>query len=652
MNRRVLAVALAVVVAAGTLLTIANSINAISDRVGLRLSREFFDRFGDGYVNVVFVSPYRVKAFKFRVSDFVGRVVEVDVGDVVNDFVDQFKKINISRDPHVVPSISITMYFYRDGKECIANYIYTTVDFFMDRGYSEEDAVKKAEEDPLAMFRRGLLTKPVIEFRPRMPRGSLEPLCTDFSQAIDEFIKRIGGDRNPLEFVNSSVAGLIMDGSSEPQLSILPVAEVKAQTSYFGCILSATQVVWQPLYDSRGSPPRGWLANISSSHPYITDDVKRAMWRWYATNFSKAYYYEVTPNCDTAGKAVDETMTRIYWSTPYRSNILYLTAPGVIKMDDWIAALATSITGFQFLQLQSGLQLIDWKDYKDHLGTQYIDKTLRAPYMGVMWVNPKNKPLTAGIAIATASKKESHKGLAFMGVIIFGESQIQETPPKVFTTSCGGTYCVRYLTLKTTFRYVGDVMAIQYDVEKVSINGKYYWRVRPITAILPGVSVIIDYSSGSSIGAGLADPSALQEVSYALHELTYNVSYRSYNRYLTNVPGGSVVFVDTNNINMSNSLSSGVWNVVLSLALATISTLGPQNALASLMLDIVGGFFSIAYEDLYNVYIAYALEVSVSQPFVTIDSLYISVTKQTLAYTVAEYQNFAPLLVMYHIYVV
>ncbi|MEM3973829.1 MAG: hypothetical protein QW320_05610 [Ignisphaera sp.] len=62
---------------------------------------------------------------------------------------------------------------------------------------------------------------------------------------------------------------------------------------------------------------------------------------------------------------------------------------------------------------------------------------------------------------------------------------------------------------------------------------------------------------------------------------------------------------------MSNSISSGLWNVVISFALATISAFDPQNTLASLMLDVVGGFFSIAYEDLYNVLAIYNFSIAV-----------------------------------------
>lgn len=86
---------------------------------------------------------------------------------------------------------------------------------------------------------------------------------------------------------------------------------------------------------------------------------------------------------------------------------------------------------------------------------------------------------------------------------------------------------------------------------------------------------------------------------------------------------------------MSNSMSSGLW-------------FDPQNTLASLMLNVVGGFFSIAYEDLYNVLAIYNFSIAVfGHVYISTATIYIS--KHTSANIVPDYRTLTPLPVLYHV---
>jgi|GEM_PF-4826650 len=613
-----------------------------TDRIYIEFSDEF-RVYGKGFVNIVVMSPNKWRTYKFSTDDVVGKRIEIDVRDTVKDFLDYYKNLTPGyRGPLFVPTVSVTLFYYNGSQECIASYAYTTRDWFMDQGLDEVEAGKKALQNPMAMLERRFFQAPVIRFRVKMPTGSLKPACTDFTPALKEFMnewsKRLGIENatNSIVVVNMTIPipePLPREKDSAP--SILPT--VKAQT-IGGCTLYGYRIVHKTLYDSRYSPPPGWYANITG----IPDNVKYTIWRWYASNFSVAYLWEQTSTC-TSEYAV--YATALFTCLSLTRDILpcmqglmqYLTAPGIYDMDPWLSVATVA------LGLPGGA---DWRDYKDHLGVKSITVWTWVPYLGIKMYNPYEKPINAYGAIAMAANRKVQRGISFLGIIVWPQSEEQPLSIRTVPLSCAWDRCEHYAVFWTGIRYVGDVMAVMYDVSEETIGGKKYWVVTPVATVLPGVQTLVDYSLGTdtrSIDSSL------------LNSFTYDRSYNTVVILRSNVQPGDRIYRDAPTISISadlgDKLAQLAANIFWVFTLATVSTIaGKASLLAGFFISLIGGFFSYVWEDLYQFAISYAFSIDATG---YCPSVAIYVYKWTLRYRAQVYDKigYVPLLVMYEVYV-
>ena len=611
---------------------------------------EFSDGFrvyGRGFVNIVVVSPNRWRTYKFSTDDVVGKRIEIDVRDTVKDFIDYYRNLTLGyTGPLFVPTISVTLFYYNSSQECIASYAYTTRDWFMDQGLDEVEAGKKALQNPMAMLERRFFLAPVIRFRVKMPTGSLKPICTDFTPALKEFMnewsKRLGIENatNNIVVVNMTIPipePLPRERDSAP--SILPTITAKAQTG--SCTLYGYRIAHKTLYDYRYSPPPGWYANITG----IPDNAKYAIWNWYASNFSIAYLWEQTSTCKSED-AVYATALFICLSISnyvslnscYTYYMWVLTAPGIYYMDAWlnVARIALGIQNY----------FADWRDYKDQLGVNSITHRVLAPYLGIKMYNSYEKPINAYGSIAVSGSKKVQRGISFLGIIVWPQSEEQPLSISTVSLSCVGRWCEHYAVYRTDITYVGDVMAVMYDVSEETIGGKRYWVVTPVATVLPAVQTLVDYSSGTdtrSIDSNL------------LNSFTYERSYNTVVISRSNVQAWERLYRDAPTISISADLGNklvqlGV-NILYAFAMATVSTIaGKASLLAGFLISLIGSFFSYVWEDLYQFAIAYEFNIDAVGycPSVTI-----YVFKWTLRYRAAIYDRigYVPLLVMYEVYV-
>jgi hypothetical protein len=276
-SKRVLAIIIGVLVVAS--ITVAYVFGSgYTDRIYIEFSDEF-RAYGKGFVNIVVMSPYREKMFKFSTDNVVGKRIEIDVRDIVRDFIDYYRNLTPGyRGPIFVPTISVTLFYYNGSQECIASYAYTTRDWFMDQGLDGAEAGKRVWQNPMAMLERRLFQAPVIRFRVKMPTGNLKPICTDFTSALKEFInewnKRLGIENatNNIVVVNMTIPipePLPRERDSTPL--ILPTITAKAQTGY--CKLYGYRIAHKALYDYRYNSPPGWYANITGIPDYLKEAI-------------------------------------------------------------------------------------------------------------------------------------------------------------------------------------------------------------------------------------------------------------------------------------------------------------------------------------------------------------------------------------------
>jgi len=573
--RRMLALAIAVATVA---VVVGSTITwGYSSRLYAEFSTELL-AFGEGFVNVVVHSPRRWLTYSFTVSEVAGRGVELDVGDVVRDFLEYYRSLPRGYEgPVLVPSVSVTMFFYRGSVECVASYVYTTRDYFMERGLDEVEASKKALENPMALFESRLFAKPSIRFRLRMPAGGLEPACVDFTPAIRDFINELGGS-SELETLDKSAT--LLGVGWEMDLPPVPVAEAQAMAG--GCKLYGTSVVYDSLYSERDSPPQGWYTSMYFSptlesylRAYGLDPhgVRRAIWRWFAEYFSKAYYWEATPNCTFTG-AVQATVDLIYRSTGGTDTLYrFLSAPAIKDVDEWVANAVSAFTGISLTLTRAH---VNWLDCKDLQKLPYVDVTREVPYLGIGVYNPYLKPVVVWGDMAVSSFRKVHRGLSFMGIIVWGEAY--EQPLTIISRSAvcePTTSCEGYVTFRTTFRYVGDRVVTLYDVSEVVMGGRRYWAVTPVATPIPGAYVLVDYASArytTSVDGGL-----LSELTYGAGRVITTISR-------SNIPPITMLYHETSGdrvtVEQGDKYMALGTNVLLALVQYTISVLAPKSSLA------------------------------------------------------------------------
>jgi len=160
------------------------------------------------------------------------------------------------------------------------------------------------------------------------------------------------------------------------------------------------------------------------------------------------------------------------------------------------------------------------------------------------------------------------------------------------------------------------------------------------------VQTLVDYSLGTATRS---------TDSNLLDSFTYERSYRTVVISRSNVQKFELLYsyappAKVESVDLDKFAQLGV-NIFYAFVLTTITTFAPIGSqLAAFFIGLIGSFFSIALEDLYQFAIAYAFSIDATDycPKVSV-----WVYKWTLRYCAAIYDRigYVPLLVMYEVYV-
>ncbi len=587
--------------------------SGVDGRVYVVTPRSFTDwleeqGYSMGSLIVAMMSPLDYESYSFWAKDVVGKRLDLDFRRVARSW-EEFYRSDVGRrvlkTSPPIPTISITITLSReeggDVLECVAQYTYSTIDYFVEKGLPVEKAVEATGQDPLAHLRKPL----TITLKPRMPKSEIKITCFDLSpvleklkEAMDREVKLTTTDRVLTEATSTEVA------SSCPEF---------------------TEVWWTSLYDSRNTPPQGWYNNIYSERgETIPDSEKLGVWNFYADRYSRAYYWLTSRYSSVTAKQATLAM-------------LGLTSENLYGMDGWIYRM------FQHLYGRTGVR---WKDYDENYGYANTYWTGYTPYIGIYMENPYGKSFVAYGALAVAQFKYYKKGIAVAGVIFVG-NEVSSHVLKVKSTSVFTHGSRAYVTAWTGYYYLRDGLILQLDVKRVTRGSCEYWRVIPVTTIMPIYDVVVDW--GRMMEVRDRDPDFY-------HSILYSTSIDIvYNRYLVNVPRDIIVYSESSSsvaTRVSNpTLASLLFNLLVEAVELTIieNLVCLGGALCRFFLSMIGGLLNYVNEDLESIAVMFDFNVAtgndVSSAILRIDKITL---KTTNAYSSIGWR---PLMVEYRVYI-
>ena len=564
-----------------------------------------------GSIMIAMISPLDYEGYSYWLRDVIGKMVELDFRRVAESWV-KFYDSDIGRRVRNsslrLPTISITMTLNREGEECVAHYTYSTIDYFIEsEGLDVVKAIEKAREDPLAHLRKPL----TVILKKKMPKGDVSVACTDLTERLerlkevtDRIVENMSGTYGKTVEVGKDLAN----------------KEVTLSTS----CPEFTRVWWSALYNSRDAPPVAWYNNIY--HPNnipIPGEEKLGVWRFYADRYSRAYYWPTSSyNVETAKQAT-LAMLGVVWESLY-------------SMDGWIHRM------FQYLYGRSGVQ---WKDYYENYGYSDIVWAGYAPYVGIQISNPNNKPIIAGVSLGVAIQQYYKHGFSVAGIIFIGK----ETSTLVPNTHYVADYrhmSKAYVVAWTRYSYVQDGLLLYLDVSRVTEGTCTYWRVIPVTTIMPIYDFLVDWRYMDTVYG--RDPDFYRELLYSSSVDT--VYYKS----LYKVPKDTKLYEESSSdiaLRVSNpslaSLTANLLTKAIDLVLKNLACQG--NIACTFFLNVMGDLVNYVYKDLQAIGVSFYFSL-VTRGY--IDYAVFQVDKITLRASNAYNSiGWRPLMIEYRVYI-
>jgi hypothetical protein len=587
--------------------------SGVDGRVYVVIPRSFIDWLeGQGYsigsLIVAMMSPLDYESYSFWAKDVVGKRLDLDFRRVARSW-EEFYQSDVGRrvlkTSPPIPTVSITITLSReeggDVLECVAQYTYSTIDYFVEKGLPVEKAVEATGQDPLAHLRKPL----TITLKPRMPKSEIKITCFDLSPVLEKLKEAM--DRE---------VGLT---TTDRVLTEATSIEVAQSCPKF------TEVWWTSLYNSRNTPPQGWYNNVYSERgESIPDSEKLGVWNFYADRYSRAYYWPTTRYSNVTAKQATLAM-------------LGLTSENLYSMDGWIHRM------FQHLYGRTGVR---WKDYYENYGYANTYWTGYTPYIGIYMENPYDKRFTANGLLSVAQFNYYKRGIAVAGVIFVG-NEVSSHVHNAHSISVSTHGSRAYVTAWTGYYYLYDGLILRLDVERVTRGSCEYWRVIPATTIMPIYYVVVDWGYMMIIRG--RDPDFYRSILYSTSIDTV------YYRYLVNVPRDIIVYSESSldvATRVSNpTLASLLFNLLVeAVDLVIIENLVCQGgALCRFFLSMIGGLLNYVNEDLESIAVIFRFYIvadnNVSSANLRIDKITL---KTTNAYSSIDWR---PLMVEYRVYI-
>ena len=608
-------------------------VSGVDGRVYVVVPRSFVDWLErQGYVLdslfIAMMSPLDYEGYSYWLRDVVGGRLPLDFRRIAKSW-EEFYRGNpdVLRSPPI-PAVSITITLYKDEGdrvlECVAHYTYSTIDYFVEKGLRLDQAVESSRADPLAHLRKPL----VITLNLRMPKGYVKVTCGDLSPIVEELRKAMGGD-------------VRATGGSSLDAMVAPGGLVQQST----CPAWFTEVWWYDLYDSRNSPPSGWMSNViySKGSP-VPDSLKLRVWSAYARNWSLAYYYR--ESLYTLEQAVLRTFRELSFRPPpsiYGGNVYQQR---LYTMDEWVDIAFRNV----LRQGHIPPSFYSWRDYHERNPSAPREWSGWHPLLGIYLHNPNNKPIhVVGSFVISGYYKH---GIGIAGFIFVGSESATPTTTIMLLTALQHRDKV-YAAVHATYRYNGDGMLVSLDATRTwPISGcGSYWRITVVTpTIVPIKSSTLYPHMWTKL---FEDPRLLPNLTYGKYEEIVFFAR------LINTPSKSIVYrnssSDVANVVSNPNLASLATNILLNALFYAAEDIGcplitqnPNPRFCRLFVKIASELVDHVYEDLQAIGLSYAVEVWTSG-YVSDASVW--VRKTTLVYIDRAYLNirYRPLMVLFNV---
>ena len=583
---------------------------------------------GQGYslgsLFIAMMSPLDYEGYSYWFRDVVGDRLLLDFRRVARSW-DEFYRGNpdVLKSPPI-PAVSITITLSRvEGDrvlECTAHYTYSTIDYFVERGLKLDQAVESSRADPLAHLRKPL----VITLNPRMPKGDVKVACGDLSPIVEDLRRVAGG-------------GVRTTGGSSLDAMVAPgdLAQQSTCPAYF------TEVWWSDLYDSRNSPPGGWMSNIYYTNgSQVPDSLKLRVWSAYARNWSLAYYYRESQY--TLEQAKQYALYELSFRPDSPTRLL---REGLYTMDSWVNRAFMN----ELRQSPTPTLIYAWKDYHERNPNASTEWSGWHPLLGIYMHNPNNKPFAVGGSFAISPDTYYKHGIGIAGFIFIGSESVTPINPIIMPLAASRHRSIDYAVVYSTYKYLGDGMLIRLDVDRTQpIPGcGSYWRVVVATpTIVPRQSVTLYPDIYETLST---DPPLLRNLTYGKYE------YTAFYRRLSNIQPGAVYWnysFEVVGIVSDPNLASLVSNLLLNLLWYTAQDIGcpltPNPGFCRLFLEIASRLVDYVYEDLRNTGLSYAIAVEAER---YVSDATVWVRKTTLVYVNSTYiyTGYRPLMVLFNV---
>ncbi len=549
-----------------------------------------------GSVNVALMGPGGISIHRYDLSDVQGRMVTIDLKDGVMAWDRYFKDIlpknmRVSMEYDVpLPAITIFMILHDNaGNEYIASYVYSTFDYLMDIYQDNDKATNEAINDPLIMFRTPLLIK--------VTREKLGIRKVDFGPVIEDIRKSLGKA--------SSISTSNINGYG-----------VASCPSYF------TEVYWGTLYNTRNSLPDGWRQRISGYN--INDQMKLEAWNYYATEYSLAYYYK------TDEYTYKDALTAV-------KNML--GEEGIYTMRDFLYYIFYKMYG------NNGIEGLNWNSVYA-LGTVFSEDV---PILSI-WVDyVERKPIGFRIEAEKWPYGQYKHGLSIMGTLAIGASMVTTYYKNKMAYVMLVTRPGQYIFIPTKYEYSGEGVILIYDVSPVTYGGCNYWRVVPVTILIPiYLKTSQDWRGAYVIERGFNDT---EPRSFNKFVWDYDVNNIYWTYANDNLPLAEPFFQHSSvEYPVSEYFAGQELNIMRNLLSNFLSSvLSSAHPVAALMMGIVGGYVGYAETNAWNT--AIILKLEAFRRDMIKDDVYVSINKYTIKYAFNKLHIYLPIISRYWVQV-
>ncbi len=590
-----LILAAAVMVFAGTLLYyVVLPNNGYTGKVRIIVPAEFRSRFPDldGSVMVAMAGPEGFESYIVPLDDLVGVARDFDFSETVSSWAryvssGEWPSLKESGASVPLPTVTVTFFLHDgEGNEYLAAMFYGPIKYFMEKGYGEIGAAKKALKDPLAHFRRRLPLAIRIDLR----ELELSMVKYNLAPALEE------------------LKG-IQPGEKPSNLGFEP-----------GTCPDGAEPYWAILYESRDTPP-GWMQHIAN----VENSTKKELWQELVSTFGAAYYFDARL---TLKQVLSKVYTRAFME-------------GVWRVDSLLRRLYEKRYG----RLPEPGGSPQWLDSQQP-GTVM---ELELPYLGIEAYFHRYEPISISVFMTRFPLVRSVKGISFLGKPVYGvEMTALAVGAGSLPVSDRTVYRKVYLAVPVDYLYEGDGVFVTYDVEKVEVPGcGYYWRVVPLIGFLPVYMVSGEHVEEHRILAVESpygpDPESLKLVAWsrAQVELYHNASLTT---------RGEELLYEESNLNVKEVFKEKVGGLTLNLlkpwVLETITSSIGEPGLDEFFLQTVANYLSFTHSGMGPAALVLGFDVWSET---TIADVHLEVLKWTLKHRVSYYDElgYAPTMIVY-----